>query len=345
MKHPQAISTALFFSLILALTLSVIFSPLFALAQIGQLPGQGGAFGGEGEIMTIKLFPAFPKANEPYIAELESFRVGFSNAPVVWMVNGEEVARGFNATKIQISAPSVGETQTIQVSTALQGSPYSVSRTVRPVALALRYEAQTYTPPFYTGIPLHTPGSRVTIQAFPVFPTQGGGQYNPKDLIYNWRSNGKRVSEVAGRGADALAINNSGVLRPMKISVDIFTQDGTLGAFGEIEIPVRQPMAVVYEHHPLMGVLYNRAVRNLELTETETSFVAEPFYFSLEKRTDPNLSFEWTIDGEKLNNSTDRLSLRQTPEASGQSRIGIQLKHNVYLLQRALARFGVEYTR
>ena len=303
-------------------------------------PGGGGI---GGAVMEIKLFPKNPKANKPYIAELESFRVGFSNTPVVWIVNGEEIARGFNITRVRIIAPPVGETQTIQASATINGELFSVTRTVRSVELALRYEAHTYTPLFYMGIPLHTPNSRVTIVAFPQFPTTSGGQYNPKELIYNWRVNGKKVKEVGGRGANALAVHNSGVLRPMKVEVDVFSQNNLLSAYSAIEIPVRQPQVVVYEHHPLMGILYNRAITSKKLTETETSFVAEPFFFSLDTREDPNISYTWKVDGRELDISSSRLSLRHTPENKVQSSIEVNLRHGVSVLQQALTRFDVEY--
>ena len=194
------------------------------------------------------------------------------------------------------------------------------------------WQGETYTPPFFEGLPLWSRQSQIT------FAAVTDGLPNPDGLVYNWIRNGTVLGLVSGVGRDSLSFSDTIFSKPITVGVEVLNKNEELLAENSITLVSTEPQVAVYENHPLYGPLFNKEISgSYKLDKEEISLLALPLYFS------PfNLNYAWRSNNESA--GADKLITFRVPEnASGASSVSVKVTHKDFLRQLAEKNFLIEF--
>lgn len=307
-----------------------VLAPLSAAAQI--VPGIS-------EPVTLSLIPDVPRPGSIFTANLQSFNISLDSALITWSIDGKEVQKGVGLKSISARAGGVGTMSTISVTIATAGSgTFTQSIVIRPADVALMWESDTYTPPFYKGKALHSYNGSFRVIALPEFVDLAGKRINPKELVYAWSKNGEVQASASGYGKTTFTSSQTSYLREGEdISVEVSAPRDNIVAKRSMTISPIIPKVVFYEESPLYGALYEKSLtRGIDLANEEISLVAEPYFFSVPSRNSANLSYTWKLNGSTLSSSQGKsnITLRKAGD-SGSSNLAITVQNQAKLLQGA----------
>lgn len=267
--------------------------------------------------------PTNPGPNETVTVRLEYFLSDLDRANITWSRNGVVQERGLGIKTYTTRVGGLGQETRIGVSfTTQEGEFLSQQVTLRPVAIDLLWEANTYVPPLYKGKALPSPQSTVKVVALPVFVTSNGSRISNSQLFYKWSTNRGSLPEQSGQGKNIAFIQSDLLNDNLTVSVTVSSPGGSLVKTKNITIQSQEPEVVLYEEDPLRGPRYEQAFTNsLSLNESEISLRAEPFYFSNE-----NIHFDvvynWKQNNQTIEPHTNNervITLRRNP---GQNSLG-----------------------
>lgn len=295
------------------------------------------------QILSIKTVPENPKAFEDVSISIESSAYDINGATISWSINGKQVSAGKGEKTFTFTTGALGKESRVRILiTPLTGEVFTRDLYFTPSDVALLWEANTYTPPFYKGKALFSDQSTIKIVAVPELITADGRRLDADTLIYKWKRNGTALGSLSGYGQRTLQLTGSVLGLKEKISVYVTTQGGELQTEGEITIMPSKSIVAVYENSPLYGVLYNKALGDTFLMgDKETSFTAVPYYFSggLEAQ---NLEFNWSVNGAPAGNKySDTITLRNEQGSSGQSPLRLQVINSANSFQNSLKNISV----
>ena len=164
----------------------------------------------------------------------------------------------------------------------------------------LIWEAQTYTPPSYAGRSLATAGSLVKVVAHPA-----SGRATEGNLTFYWRKDGLDIKSANGVGHDTFSYRASDTVGSNNlIEVVAVKADGVTSGSASARIPVVAPKIIFYEIRDGQ-VDYRHALGQLNIKTDQTKIIAEPFYFSLPDWQNRRLTFNWSMNGEKIVPATE----------------------------------------
>lgn len=149
--------------------------------------------------------------------------------------------------------------------------------------LKLIWSADTYTPFEYEGRALPTRGSKVTIIA--MVDVSGG---DPESLTYSWFLDDVFQEDKSGYGRETFdfRIRRFGG-QNQTVFLKLFNDSRSFYTEKTITIPIADPEVVIY---PSRSSDQGNRTSAIKAGRT-SSFVAKPYFFSIEKLTD--LTFEW----------------------------------------------------
>jgi hypothetical protein len=292
------------------------------------------------EPIVLSTTPSFPSPNQTVRASIESYALNLGRSPSIrWFVDGVEISPGENARNIILNAGDLGSSQIVRVAVETEiGTIYTKDVTLRPALVDLLWQADSYTPAFYKGKALSPSRSKLRVQAIAQFKSSGGIFYDPDEIVYTWKQDGRTIADSSGRGSDSVAVRGPVLLFGTTIEVTAQSIDGFYGANNVKTVIPSSPKIVLYEDNPLLGIRHNRALDSPhELTQEELTFVAEPYFFTVDSRRAPNLSYAWTINRSVVENpSLDKssITLRPSEEEEGQSEVGVTAQNISIPLQR-----------
>ncbi|MBU4284877.1 hypothetical protein KKF60_03295 [Patescibacteria group bacterium] len=170
---------------------------------------------------------------------------------------------------------------------------------VRINKFELIWSADTYTPYNYQGRNLPTIGSKVIIDV--VIDTSGG---NPLNLKYSWFLEDIFQQSKSGYGKDSFYFyvqQRPGAYHTVRLQ--IFNDDRTVFEEKSIQIPIAEPEIIFYSSNGNSHFSNQASTIYTFLAGKTFSFVARPYFFSINKLTD--LIFEWTFSGKESIISSD----------------------------------------
>jgi hypothetical protein len=151
--------------------------------------------------------------------------------------------------------------------------------------ITLTWSANTYVPPGYQGRALPARGSAVEIAA-----TVESSGTKPELLSYQWIVNGLVQETGSGIGKQAFNLKiPDETARDYLVKVEVGDKNGNfLGVSSYMTIPIVNPEIVLTaDASPVSAESY------LVLPEQETDFIAQPYFFNINRITD--LSFKWNL--------------------------------------------------
>lgn len=312
-----------------ALIVLALLVPSFALAEI--IPTIEPS-------VEVEVIPAHPGPNETVTVRAAAPGNLGGGVTYVWTVNGRVVDQGIGRNTISLITGSAGSETRVAVSILADGGVIvEKTLTIRPASLDIVWEGNTYTPPFYTGRPLPTGSSRVTLTALPHL-FEGGARLPAGILVYRWYLNGSQTSVRGGYGLDTIVITTPQFENEFTVSAVAESTSGISRAEGAATIRPVRPAPMVYENAPLVGLRFESAVASFALGGDEATFEAFPFFVNSISGPD----YTWRIDGVPVAETgrTEReLTLRREGEGEGRFSVSFELENVGVLFEHAKTNF------
>ena len=324
--------------LMTALTFIFFVLPLFSIAQI--LPE---------ESLIIKSIPKNPKPEQIVSVSIESYYTDLNRAnSIAWYVDGVLVSKNVSVNKISVETKSIGKSTNVEVVVVTEnGSVLSKSVVIRPSEVDILWETNSYVPHFYKGKALPSSESDITFVAVSRIVNQNGRALSPSELVYKWRQDGKILGKLSGRGKNTITIKGPSLLNSDLVQVEVESANGQYSGGGAVSVKAISPKIILYEKNPLLGPVYENAIdKSFSFSEKEMTFIAHPFFFSANKRTDSNLEYSWRVNGKEIENpATDQsaLTLRQTGGGGGTATIVLTIRNMQKILQLAKSSFSISF--
>ena len=282
--------------------------------------------------LAIVVAPEAPAPGETTIITLTSTLVDLSRSEFIWKVNGNPKETGAGKREFTFTmGPSTGSTVISVTITAPNGEVISRVFTFRPGSVALLWEANTYTPPFYKGRALYTPGADVRIVAVPDIREPSGALVPASRLTYKWSVDEEPFADRSGLGRNTFYLAGAQLQPDQVVAVDVLRENGLKAAHAELVIPKNSPVIRFYKSDPLRGTLYKSAyIGSVKLTDTETTIQAEPYFVSGTTRESTYVVYTWALNDEEIQpQSVDKsaVTLRQTTGQSGYGVLSLQVQN------------------
>ena len=293
-----------------------------------------------GEDFFVEFSPENPGSNTLVSAKANSYSFDIDRASINWVVNGQTKLKGTGEKSFSFQTGNMGTQTVLSVSiTTESGAQLRKDFSFKNADVDILWEALTYTPSWYKGKALPSPGTLIKITAVPHF----SGATSPTKLIYNWSVDFKNKPDISGLGKRSFLLRSANVFDNSKISVIVSNYDKSITAEKNISITVGQPKIIFYEENLLEGTRFNQALqKDFQLNDNTINIRAEPFFFSignLEK-----LLYEWTMNNQKI--ATEEfpniLSLARR-EQSGRSNIGLKISNRINIMQSAENSLQINY--
>jgi hypothetical protein len=225
--------------------------------------------------------------------------IDLDTAIITWSIDGKILEKKFSSKTISFTVGSVGTTMNVSVDAEDgRGSKASASNQIRVSDVTVLWEGRTYTPPFFKGRALQSPGSEIVLSTISKVVDKNGKFYNIEELSYIWTTNHSSVPELSGKGKHSVLLRNQQPFQDLHVNVQVKDPLGEVRVVKNIVIPSTSPILLLYEDDSSIGMRYDRAVESeFSIYNREATLVAEPYYMSASTRTDELLKYAWSIDG------------------------------------------------
>lgn len=271
--------------------------------------------------------PASPQAGEKVRLSIQSFTMDISSSMVTWYIDGVKVSSGDGLTSIETNTPTLGKTAEVLIEARGSDGDAVGSLTLRGATLSILWESDSYTPPFYKGRALASPGSNVRAQVMTHFVRQDGSEVKSSDIVYAWYKNGNLLRTLSGRGADKATIESPLLFATDILTVEAVSADKLFFASASARVPSVEPVLELYEDHPLYGIVWERAIgKESVVYDTQATFVTMPLFAAANSPTQDSLVYEWNVDGAALPTDPNAPNaVRITAPNGGGGDIGVDL--------------------
>jgi hypothetical protein len=294
------------------------------------------------------IAPETPGPNEVVHIEAQGVGSFIGESNIVWSRNGTRELAGVGERTFTFTTGALGERATVRV-VIESSSQGTIARDLVfvPSLVNLVWEADTYTPPLYSGKALYTGGSPLKVAAYPVVIINGVQVANGS-LSYQWRRNDEVVANASGLGRNVFSFVGDQLQAGEEVGVDIYIGNSKVG-HGRTTIPANEPLLLIYNRDPLRGVEYEQALpQSIALTGREITLQAEPYFVSNNSKNGGRISYEWLLNGEETSGPDSAqgvLTLRQEGGGSGTAYLGVaaQNENNSQFVQRAEAQMQISF--
>lgn len=299
----------------------------------------------------LELSPSIanPEPGQKVNIRLKSYSMDVDSANSTWSINDKVVQKGIGLTSYEIIAPSLGkETKVSVTSTSPNGSVLSKTIYIGSASIDIIIENSGHVPPLFRGKLPVSYQNTVNVIAIPHLADTNGVEYDPKNLIYEWKRNSLAVEDQSGYGKQSFSLKGDIIPRDVGLVVTASTRDGKKSVSGYANISYTSPSLNFYVDDALYGPLYNKIIGdNLFIgDEKEVSVIMEPFGFNKPINGLGNLVLSWMINGYESTSLAENqsITLRAPENTSGNSSIELSVKNKKDILQNANSSFSVKFS-
>ena len=308
----------------------------------GTAHAQFGNFGAGARIF-LSVNPEHPGPNERAHISIESALADLSQSDVVWYVNNKVLVKGVGVKNADILVGPLGSKTDVSVTAQTpDGEIISGNTTISPAEVDLLWESDSYVPPFYRGRALASPGTSMRMHAIARFKPAGSVQVPESGVVYTWKLNGSVVQSASGRGKSTARLPSPSLFSTSVIEV---TASAGEGAGSErVQISSTEPELLLYEDHPLFGIMYNQALGNTTpISDTEATFSAIPYFAEADSPDDARLLYSWSVNGNEIpSDEMKRSELTvNASRSNGLAQIALSIKHAANLAMSSSGSWGV----
>ena len=298
--------------------------------------------------INVDLSPKIPGPNQLVNVSLTSYNTTLDAATITWKIDGEIRKTGIGQKKFSFTTRDMNTLTTLSLVVSTQeGETIEKRVEIQPASVDLIWQSDSYVPPFYKGKALFSLQNRITFIALPHMTGPGGDEINPKNLIYKWTKNGTVQEESSGFAKNTYAFTPTVLSRPLTVSVEVTSPDSPGVGEARILATPGNPQIVLYKKNPLYGIEFQRALSGtVDMgSEKEIAVIGVPFFFGTTYSSDPDLSYNWSINRNAINDglkTTTRI-FRQKEGASGRSNISLSIENGKKILQVASGELYLEF--
>lgn len=270
--------------------------------------------------IVLSISPEFPNPNQDVTATLSSHSINLDKANISWSANNQQTNGGIGRKTFSFKMGDLGSSTALSAAIdTIDGQNIVKAVSLTPAGVDLLWEAyDAYTPPFYKGKALAPSQGTFKVVAIPSLANQNG-KINANNLSYVWSKDGKVQSNSSGWGKSSFIFQNSYLDKQNDVEVKVSDISGSVNAMAKITLLTTKPKIVFYENDPSFGVKWERGLDNgFNINSEGTTIIAEPYFFSPKNIDSSDLSFEWSINNEKITTPDSKNILSIKPE-SGQS--------------------------
>lgn len=203
----------------------------------------------------------------------------------------------------------------------------------------LLWRGETYTPPFYKGLPLWSNESTVTLTAIPHISGR-----NSSSLYYRWSQDGVVRGNLSGVGKNSIEFTDSVLSLPMSVKIDVRDgEEGDILATKTVSLRPQTPKVYVVEDNPLYGIMFNKTISNeVVLDKDEITFVAIPLFSSVTYRAAPSMTYTWSTNSGETTVG-DKVTFRAPEGTTGFSSVKLRTLHSRTLTQPKKLNFLIQF--
>lgn len=294
----------------------------------------------------VNVAPENPNPNEDIRITLKSYVNDLNSVLISWSVNGKNISSGIGKKSFSLKAPNAGGETNVTASISLPDGAVEKKITIKPAAMTLLWQAKnSYTPPFYKGKSLPSPDSPVQVVALPEVRS-GSGLLNPKNMIYLWKQDYTNNQDGSGYGKNSFAYVNDYLEDSNNISVTASTIDQKYSSTASIDVGTTNPKILFYKNDPTLGTLWEQALGNSHKIIGSEIIEAAPYFISQKSLRTPILTWDWFINGQRVNPPVYRkntMPLKAQTGVSGTSRIKLEINNTEKIFESANREINVEF--
>jgi hypothetical protein len=326
-------------SLSLALVFSFVISFVTLISAISTTTAHAQQAGGP----VITIIPKHPGPFQNVTIKVDEFSRDPNSLNIAWTLDGKSAQSGTGLKEFKFTTGALGTVHNVSINVG------GVSRavTIRPAVVDLMWQADSFTPPFYSGKALHSNQDPVTVVAEPFFLNAQKVRINPSTLIYNWKQDGKAVGSASGYGKKTFKVTPSILMKPIEIEVEVSSSDGVYHATSRISVSDTKPEVTAYENHPLYGIIFQNALngKDFVMSGSETRIAIMPYYFSNEQKKINALDYTWKLNNSLIPEKNDEIVFRKPENVrQGSSAVTLNVKNNTRFMQSSDASFNVKFS-
>lgn len=285
----------------------------------------------------VTINPEFPKAFEPISIRLDSNSIDLNRYMIQWTTDDFEQKSGIGMRDFIIQSGAYGSRKKISVVISGSGTRIIKNIIIAPQDATLLWEAiDSYVPPFYHGKKMAGQESLIKISGLPNFRLNNDSN-KLDNAVFIWSRNDNKILNTGGFKKDTITIQHNKLRVSEKITVDVSDTSGSSKAQQSITIPIINPQIHwyyrdAYNYRKLLSI-----DKGLRIGQGDTTIIAEPYFFSLNKISD--LDFTWKMGTETLYldpSAPKQELLVRNPDQSGQVSFSVDIKNPKTFLQSAL---------
>ncbi len=239
---------------------------------------------------------------------------------------------------------SSAHAQLDQLDAVIGGTSAAAQGVSAPMPVDLLVDADSYVPPFYQGRALPSAGTDLRLEALARFTRPDGTLVPSADIVYTWHQDDRVVGNVSGLGQSSVVLPSPPLYGSTDIEVDAQTQDNTLEGTASIVLPSTQPVLLLYEDNPLLGLTFYHALGGeTELSDVEMTFAAVPYFAEIQSPNDPRLAYAWTVNGSSVSSSAADPSevTLNSANSNGLATVGLTLSHATNFLMSSTGSWDI----
>jgi hypothetical protein len=257
--------------------------------------------GGSG-IITISITPDNPQPGSIVRLSAVSSMIDLENSDITWYANQKVIAEGLGQTGASVALGQLGsEVNVVVIAQSISGATASGEVFISPSEVDILWESDSYTPPFYRGRALPSAGTKIRLNAIAHLMRADGSPIPENQILYTWRRNGTVIQTSSGKGRSFSVLPSPTLFGRDTFSVTAVSADGTRSGKSEITVASVEPVLVLYENHPLFGLLYNNAFGQASsVKDPEVTFAAVPYFAQANSPDDPQFVYGWNVNGQQI---------------------------------------------
>ncbi|MEK7564553.1 MAG: hypothetical protein AAB510_03250 [Patescibacteria group bacterium] len=296
--------------------------------------------------ISINMSPENPKAGESVSITVSSYVASLDGTLISWYVNGKKISSQIGQKTFSTTTPVNGSETTIRAVISLPDGEIEKVVVAKPLTMIMLWQAtNSYVPPFYRGKALPTADSEIKVTALPEIKNKAG-IISPKNMIYSWKKNYNNDAEGSGYGKNSFTFTNDYLEDSDNIEVIASTVDGLYSTKKNMDIGVVSPKISFYRNDPLLGTLWEQALRDRHQIQDNEVIIAEPYFISPKQIHSPQLAWTWYINDEIVDIVGYRkniIPLKIEEGVSGISRLKLEIENKYQILETANKTITVEF--
>lgn len=298
---------------------------------------------GPDQVLQVSTTPENPGPGDTVTVSIKNFSYNLDRADISWYVNDILKKEAVGLKTFSTTVGQSGTKTNIRVSIkTFEGPTIEQIFAFNPGDVTLVWEAGTYVPIWYKGKALFTPEAVGKVVAVPHI-VENGVVTDSAKLIYNWTDNGSIKSADSGYGKNAYFFFGDVIARPRTIGVTVTSKTSNIRAYKEIVVSAVEPKIMIYKNNPTYGLEYNKSVSSeYNMSESELSLQAFPFFYSVDKAASPNINYTWYVNGATTYQKDPLISFRNDGK-KGTSNIKVSAENIKKILQAAENSFSIKF--